>query len=310
MMRVAFAGTPEFALPALDALARGPHRLTGVLTQPDRPAGRGRAILPGPVKARALQLGLPLAQPRQLTTPEEQAPLRAWSPDVLVVVAYGLLLPPAVLAIPTRGCLNIHASLLPRWRGAAPIQRAILAGDAQTGVSIMQLEAGLDTGPVFAQRSVPIGMHTTAADLQRELAELGAQLLLETLARIEAGSARALAQPAEGVSYAAKLAKSEAPINWQRGAAELARQIQAFNPWPVAQCQWAGTPLRLWNAEPVSREIGEQVPGTVLGLRDGRIEVACGTGVLGILRLQAAGRRVVSAAEFANAHPLAGQRFA
>ena len=308
MLRVAFAGTPEFAVPALEALARSPHQLVGVLTQPDRPAGRGRAIGPGPVKARAQALGLPLAQPLRLRTPEEQADLRAWAPEILIVVAYGLILPPAVLAIPARGCLNIHASLLPRWRGAAPIQRAILAGDAHSGVSIMQLEAGLDTGPVFAQQSVAIGTQMTAADLQRELAELGATLLLETLAQIEAGHARALPQPSEGVSYAGKLSKSEAPIDWQRSASEIARQVQAFNPWPVAQCQWAGEPLRLWNAEPLASEAAEAPAGTVLGLRSGRIEVACGTGVLGILRLQAAGRRVLSAAEFANAHQLAGQR--
>jgi methionyl-tRNA formyltransferase len=309
MLRVAFAGTPEFAVPALDALARSPHQLIGVLTQPDRPAGRGRSILPGPVKTRALALGLPLAQPARLKSPEEQAALRAWSPEILIVVAYGLILPPEVLAIPARGCLNIHASLLPRWRGAAPIQRAILAGDAHTGVSIMQLEAGLDTGPVFAQQSVPIGAHATAADLQRELAELGAELLLATLAQIEAGSARAVPQPSAGVSYAAKLAKSEAPIDWQRSAPEIARQVQAFNPWPVAQCQWAGAPLRLWNAKPLAAEPDDVTPGTVLGLRAGRIDVACGSGILGITRLQAAGRRIVSAAEFANAHPLAGQHF-
>ena len=310
MLRLAFAGTPEFAVPALEALAHSAHPLIGVLTQPDRPAGRGREIHPGPVKARALALGLPLAQPTQLKSSDEQALLRAWAPDILIVVAYGLILPPAVLAIPTRGCLNIHASLLPRWRGAAPIQRAILAGDARTGVSIMQLDAGLDTGPVFAQQPLAIGTHTTAAQLQQELAQLGAQLLLETLGQIEEGSARAQPQPAEGVSYAAKLAKSEAPIDWQRSAAELARQVQAFNPWPVAQCQWAGAPLRLWNAEPLARESPASPPGTLLGLHEGRIEVACGSGVLGITRLQAAGRRVVSAAEFANAHPLSGQRFA
>jgi methionyl-tRNA formyltransferase len=309
MLRVAFAGTPEFALPALDALARSPHQLIGVLTQPDRPAGRGRGIIAGPIKARALELNLPLAQPARLHSSEEQAALRAWSPEILVVVAYGLILPPAVLAIPTRGCLNIHASLLPRWRGAAPIQRAILAGDAKTGVSIMQLEAGLDTGPVYAQRSLAIGALTSAAELQPQLATLGAQLLLETLAQIEAGSARAQPQPAEGVSYAAKLSKSEAPINWQRPALELARQVQAFNPWPVAQCQWAGQALRVWSAEAVAGERGGAAPGTVLGVRPGRIEVACGTGVLGLLRLQAAGRRVVSAGEFANAHALTGQQF-
>jgi len=309
MLRLAFAGTPQFAVPALAALAGSPHQIVGVLTQPDRPAGRGRAIVAGPVKARALALGLPIAQPARLNTSAEQAALRAWSPDILVVVAYGLILPPAVLAIPSRGCLNIHASLLPRWRGAAPIQRAILAGDALSGVSIMQLEAGLDTGPVYAQHALPIGTLASAADLQQQLAELGARLLLTTLLEIEAGSARAQPQPAEGVSYAPKLSKSEAAIDWQRPAPEIARQVQAFNPWPVAQCQWDGQVLRLWQAEALAGAAAGRAPGTVLGLRAGHIEVACGSGVLGILRLQAPGRRAISAGEFANAHALHGLQF-
>jgi methionyl-tRNA formyltransferase len=309
MLRVAFAGTPEFAVPALESLAASTHQLIGVLTQPDRPAGRGRAILPGPVKARALALGVPLAQPARLNTMEEQRALREWAPDILVVVAYGLILPAAVLALPARGCLNIHASLLPRWRGAAPIQRAILAGDAMTGVSIMQLEAGLDTGPVFLQESVPIGSAMSSADLHRDLARLGAALLLRTLAQIEAGTARAQPQPTEGVSYAAKLSKSEAGINWQRSATEIARQVQAFNPWPVAQCRWQGEALRVWNAQALAGERPAAEPGTVLGLAEGRLEVACGAGVLAIERLQASGRRVISASEFAHAHRLEGAHF-
>jgi len=309
MLRLAFAGTPEFAVPALEALAAGPHQLLGVLTQPDRPAGRGRGIMAGPVKARALALGVPVAQPARLNSVEEQAALRAWAPDVLVVVAYGLILPPAVLALPARGCLNIHASLLPRWRGAAPIQRAILAGDKKTGVSIMQLEAGLDTGPVYAQESLPISAASTSADLHHELAHLGAGLLLQTLAQIESGTARAQPQATEGVSYAAKLSKAEAPIDWQRSAFEIARQVQAFNPWPVAQCEWQGQALRIWNAEALLNLRPPTVAGTVLAVQQDRIYVECGEGALGIQRLQAAGRRVVSASEFAHAHTLEGARF-
>jgi methionyl-tRNA formyltransferase len=306
MLRVAFAGTPEFAVPALDALAASGHMILGVLTQPDRPAGRGRAMMAGAVKARAQQLGLAIAQPTRLHTGSEQAALREWAPDLLIVVAYGLILPPTVLALPPLGCLNIHASLLPRWRGAAPIQRAILAGDARTGVSIMQLEAGLDTGPVYQQQSLAITPQMTAADLQQQLAALGAHALLETLKQIEAGSARAEPQPAHGVSYAAKLSKAEAPIDWRRSASEIARQVQAFNPWPVAQCQWQNQTLRVWNAETLSDEAAGAAPGTVLGVRAGRIEIACGAGVLGIVHLQAPGRRVLSAGEFANAHALDG----
>jgi methionyl-tRNA formyltransferase len=209
MLRIVFAGTPEFALPALAALAASPHRLVGVLTQPDRPAGRGRAPKPSPVKQRALELGLPLAQPAELKSPESCAALLQWAPDLLVVVAYGLILPRPVLALPRLGCINVHASLLPRWRGAAPIARAILAGDRDTGVCIMQLEAGLDTGPVFATATVPIGSSTTSAQLQEQLAALGAKQLLATLDDLEAGRARAVPQTEHGVTYAAKIERRD-----------------------------------------------------------------------------------------------------
>jgi methionyl-tRNA formyltransferase len=315
MLRIAFAGTPEFALPALDALWTSGHRLVGVLTQPDRPAGRGRALHASPIKQRALQLGVPVAQPERLAGEEQRAPLRDWAPELLVVVAYGLILPREVLALPRLGCLNIHASLLPRWRGAAPIQRAILAGDRVTGVSIMQLDAGLDTGPVYAQRTLAVGEEQNSAELHAALAPLGAALLLEVIAGIEAGSARAIAQSASGVSYAAKLEKREARIDWTQAAAQIARQVCACNPWPVAETLLHGQQLRVWQARAIDAAVAPglaggaaPLPGTVLGLREDRLWVACGSGVLAIAQLQGAGRKRVGARDFAHGHALDGLR--
>jgi len=309
MLRIAFAGTPAFALPALDALAASPWQLVGVLTQPDRPAGRGRELSASPVKQRALALGLPVAQPARLRSPDEQQLLRDFAPELLVVVAYGLILPPAVLAIPRLGCLNIHGSLLPRWRGAAPVQRAVLAGDAQTGVAIMQMEAGLDTGPVYAQRAVPIGAQANSGELSEQLAQLGAQLLVEVIVSLLAGSARAVAQPAEGVTYAHKLEKREGQVDWTRPAAQIARQVRGCNPWPVAETQLNGAQLRLWRAQEASGMAPPAVaPGTVLGLLGDALLVACGSGVLAISELQPAGKRRMAATEFARARPLAGVR--
>ncbi len=309
-LRIAFAGTPDFALPALDAVARSAHRLVGVLTQPDRPAGRGRALRASPVKLRALALGLPVSQPPQLKGDAELAALRDWRPELLVVVAYGLLLPRAVLELPRLGCLNIHASLLPRWRGAAPIQRAILAGDSESGVSIMQLDAGLDTGPVFAQHPVAIGADMTSAELQGLLAAHGARLLLGVIDALAAGTAIARPQPSEGVSYARKLDKREALIDWAASASHIARQVRGCNPWPVAQTVLNGEPVKIWQARsrPDARA-GSTPPGGVLALEEGRLLVACGQGQLAIERLQCAGRRTVSAADFAHGHATDGLRF-
>lgn len=328
MLRIAFAGTPEFALPALDALAAVPGQVVGVLTQPDRPKGRGRGLKPSPIKQRALELHLPLAQPARLASAEELEPLRRWQPDVLVVVAYGLILPPAALALPRLGCLNIHASLLPRWRGAAPIHRAILAGDRDSGVSIMQLDAGLDTGPVLAQRSVPITAETTTAELHAVLARLGAEQLVAVLAAVEDGTARVQPQSTSGVSYAAKIDKREARIDWSRSAVQIARQVRGCNPWPVAETQMNGTQVRIWQAAALTQmplcaataraaQHGghtSAAPGTILGLANvgqtsERICVACGVGVLAIAQLQSAGRRALGAEEFANGHTLKGLAF-
>jgi len=312
-MRIAYAGTPEFAVPALRALAGSRHTLVGVLTQPDRPAGRGREPRASPVKSLALALGLPVAQPASLGRAETRAPLVPWDCELLVVVAYGLLLPRAVLELPRRGCLNIHASLLPRWRGAAPIQRAILAGDAETGVTIMQLDEGLDTGPVLAQCRVPISARTNSAHLQALLAQAGAELLLATLDGLEAGTVRAAPQSAHGVSYAPKIAKSEARIDWRQSATAIDRQIRAFNPWPVAETVWQGRHLRIWEAQCGTHVPGAEAgapPGTVAHAGEQGIDVLCGEGTLRITRLQLEGRRALPAAEFSRGQALAGAHFA
>jgi methionyl-tRNA formyltransferase len=317
MLRIVFAGTPEFAVPTLHALADSPHVLAGILTQPDRPAGRGRALRESPVKRLARQLDLPLSQPATLRDPQALAALSAWAPDVLVVVAYGLILPADVLALPRLGCINIHASLLPRWRGAAPIQRALLAGDAETGVTVMQIEAALDAGPVLAQQRIPIGPDTTSGQLHDRLAQLGAALLVATLEPLQAGQLTATPQSNQGVIYAAKVAKAEARVGWGEAAAHIGRQVRAFNPWPVAETLWQGQQLRIWEARVLEEDTpassaNQPPPGTILGLGQNGLMVQCGQGVLALTKLQLAGRRAVTAREFAGATAagaLAGSRF-
>ena len=312
-LRIAFAGTPEFAVPALGALAASRHELVGVLTQPDRPAGRGRVLSASPVKQRALQLGLPVAQLERLASAEQRAQLLTWQPDLLVVVAYGLILPATVLQLPRLGCLNIHASLLPRWRGAAPIARAILAGDEATGVAIMGLEPTLDTGPVYAERRVAIAARDTAADLLPRLAALGADALLAVIDALVVGKAIAKQQSAAGVSYAHKLSKEEALINWNMSADVISRQVRAFNPWPVAETLLRGERVRIWRAwaedTAVAAAAVAAVPGTALGLHAGTLRVCCGAGVLAIESLQLPGKRAITAVDFAHAHLIDGLRF-
>jgi methionyl-tRNA formyltransferase len=307
---VVYAGTPEFAVPSLEALA-ATFTVRAVLSQPDRPAGRGRALSPSPVKRRAQALGLQVLQPASLRDPAALEALVALAPDVLVVVAYGLLLPPAVLAVPRLGCINVHASLLPRWRGAAPIQRAILAGDEETGVAIMRMDPGLDTGPVYAVRRVPIGARDTTPTLAQRLAVEGADLLVATLAAVEGGRALAAPQASDGASYADKLEKSEAPLNWHFDAAELDRRIRAFVPWPMAETRWRGNPLKVHAAEPLEPVAAPGAPpGTIVAAGAAGIDVATGAGVLRLTRVQRPGRKVVEAAEFARgATALAGARF-
>jgi len=300
-----FAGTPEFSVPTLEALCASRHRVLAVYTQPDRPAGRGRRVVASPVKSCALRHGLPVEQPASLRAPDALEKLAQWRADLMVVVAYGLLLPEAALNAPRRGCVNIHASLLPRWRGAAPIQRAILAGDRLTGVAIMQMDAGLDTGPVLLQRATPIGERETAASLHDRLAAMGAQALIEALDMIVAGVAHPRPQPDEGITYAHKIRKEEAVIDWSRPAVEIDRQVRAFNPWPIAQTLWRGRQLRVWEAEPLAcPSSAPAAPGTVLASSAQGIDVATGNGVLRITRLQEPGRKPLSAAEFVNAHDL------
>ena len=309
MLRVAFAGTPQFAVPTLQALAASPHQLVGVLTQPDRPAGRGRELTASPVKALTTQLGLALSQPASLRSEAERADLARWQPDVLVVAAYGLILPVAALVLPRLGCINVHASLLPRWRGAAPVQRALLAGDRVSGVTIMQMAAGLDTGPILAQQSLELSARENSQTLLRRLAQTGAALLVETLSALETGNIAPAEQSPDGVTYAAKLDKREAVVEWSRSAAQIDRQIRAFNPWPMAQTLFKGQVLRLWEAVPLEAATSVGPPGQILGWGPDGIVVGCGQGRLALTRLQPAGKRAMTAGEFAAGRALDGMRF-
>jgi methionyl-tRNA formyltransferase len=306
-LRIAFAGTPEFSLAALDAIAASSHRLIGVWTQPDRPAGRGRKLTPSPVKSRAVELKLPVHQPESLKPDDATQAIHDAKPDVMVVVAYGLILPAPVLAIPRFGCLNIHASLLPRWRGAAPIQRAILAGDTKTGVAIMQMDKGLDTGDVLGESRTPISDTDTSQTLHDRLAGLGAQALMQVLDTLPEVHPRK--QDAEGITYAEKLSKEEARLDWNKAATDLARAVRGYNPWPVAYTHHQSQPLRIWRAQPLVGAVKAE-PGTVLAAGREGVDVATGDGTLRILELQPAGGRAQSAADFANGRELVGARFA
>jgi methionyl-tRNA formyltransferase len=287
-----FMGTPDFAATILVALLEAGHRIRAVYTQPPRPSGRGHRLQPSPVQALAERQELAVRCPASLRTPEAAAEFAAFGADAAVVAAYGLILPEAVLEAPRLGCLNVHASLLPRWRGAAPIQRAILAGDRETGITIMQMDAGLDTGPILLRRALPIGAKTTAGELSGQLAALGAALVLDALAGVAAGTLAARPQPADGVTYAAKLRREEAELDWRLPAAALERQVRAFDPWPGAFFKAHGERLRVLAAEALPRAVFA-VPGTVL---DDTLSIACGDGVLRPLRLQRPGRSALDAA--------------
>ena len=299
-MRIVFAGTPEFAVPSLRAAAVR-QEVVAVYTQPDRPAGRGRGVSASAVKLEALKRGIPVLQPESLKSELSRDALRALQPDLLVVVAYGLILPQAVLDIPAHGCWNVHASLLPRWRGAAPIQRAIEAGDSETGVCLMQMEKGLDTGPVLLDQRLPIGATDTGGQLHDRLAELGAQMLADGLGLLRVGIKPVpKPQPVEGVTYAHKLDKAEAKLDWALPADVLARKVRAFNPWPMAEAQVAGERLRIHGA--IALPLAHRAaPGSVLlASRDG-IDVACGEGALRLRVLQREGGKAITAADYLNA---------
>lgn len=304
-MKVIFAGTPNFAATALGAILASNHALCAVYTQPDRPAGRGQKVHPGPVKQLALERGIPVYQPLSLkksaTVLDE---LRSYAADVMVVVAYGLMLPTQVLAIPRLGCVNIHASLLPRWRGAAPIQRALLAGDKQTGVTIIQINEGLDTGPMLAYESCPIEAAETGASLHDKLATLGARLIVEVLDRMNLGLTQSERQDETLACYAHKIDKAETWIDWTAAAEVIERQVRAFNAWPVARSLLDGQVLLVWRAESEFDVVPTVQPGTILDASPECVRVATGRGALRILEMQLSGGRRMSAAEFLNGRNL------
>jgi len=316
-MKIIFAGTPEFAAIALHSLHEAGFDIPLVLTQPDRPAGRGMQLQASPVKQFALAHGIPVAQPISLRlngkyhdiAEEAHALLHATPHDVMVVAAYGLILPRTILDIPKYGCINIHASLLPRWRGAAPIHRAIEAGDAESGVTIMQMEEGLDTGPMLQMERVPISASDSTGSLHDKLAELGGRMIVDAMRKLEAGDLAATPQPEEGVTYAAKIAKEEAALDFAQSVQVLDRKIRAFNPFPGAVASFDGVPVKLWRAE-VASPTGGVAPGQVLAAsaQDG-VLIDCGEGVLRVLELQKPGGKRLLAAEFLKGFPLEGGRF-
>ncbi len=297
--RVVFMGSPDFAVPALEALALH-YSLAGVVTQPDRPAGRGGALRPPAVKAAALRLGIPVIQPEKLRNPEAMPALRAWAPDLIVVAAFGQILRPEVLDLPKWGCINIHGSLLPRGRGAAPIQAAVLAGDQQTGITIMKMDPGVDTGPMLSQRAIPISPEDTAGTLFEKLAPIGAELLLETLPRYLSGELASQPQPADGVTYAPMLKKEDGRLDFTRPAAALERRVRAFNPWPGSWFEWNGAPLKVLRAR-VSEKNGPGAGDRLIF--EGYPAIGTGAGILVLEEIQPAGKKIMNGKAF-----LAGMR--
>ena len=306
-LRLVFAGTPDFAVPGLRTCLDAGVEVVAVYTQPDRPAGRGRKLAASPVKQTALAAGIPIEQPESLKSPDVQKRLHDYAPGLLVVIAYGLILPRKILSIPRLGCWNVHASLLPRWRGAAPIQRAILAGDTETGVCLMQMNTGLDTGPVLLRESTPIRADDTGGSRHDRLAAMGAHVLREGLSRAMRGEALPeTPQSGTGATYAHKLDKAEAKLDFRGSAIELERKVRAFDPWPVAEAELAGERVRVWSAQHLASETDaahHAAPGSIIAASKTGIDVACSEGVLRILKLQRAGGRVITAADYLNARP-------
>ena len=310
-LRIIYAGTPDFSVAALRALIESEHDVIAVYTQPDRPAGRGRGLAVSPVKAEAQRHGIPVYQPESLKDEDAQQQLQALQADLMVVTAYGLLLPPPVLQVPRLGCINIHASLLPRWRGAAPIQRAILAGDKKTGVTIMQMDEGLDTGDMLAVAECEITDDDTGSSLHDKLMALGAQTLIEALPAIADGTLSGTKQDDAEACYASKLNKAEAKIDWSQSALQIQRAVRAYNSWPVAYCSYQKknkeAKLRLWQAEILPGAVADKLPGQVLAESASGIDVVTGEGLLRITELQAEGKRRMAVADFLNANSLLGQ---
>lgn len=301
-LRLAFAGTPDFAAVSLKALLDGPHTVATVLTQPDRGAGRGKKVQPGPVKKLALEHQLPILQPKSLKTDDIQEHLGDLNLDALIVVAYGLIIPPSILALPKLGCINVHGSLLPRWRGAAPIQWAIQAGDRETGTTIMQMDAGLDTGPMLRSEALAIGEQETGGELHDRLAAQGARLLTTVLDDLPGHLDAAQPQPEEGITYASKLSKSGARLDFRLPGAALVNRVRAFNPWPVAWVEFDGQPLRLWKAHQAADSDNLQ-PGRIITVSDEGLTVACGDGALCVTQVQLPGKKPMTVAEVRRGHP-------
>lgn len=298
-LRIIFAGTPDFAARHLDELLSSGHNVVGVFTQPDRPAGRGKKLMPGPVKALAEEHGLPVFQPASLRPEENQQLVADLNADVMVVVAYGLILPKAVLDMPRLGCINVHGSLLPRWRGAAPIQRSLWAGDAETGVTIMKMDVGLDTGDMLYKLSCPITPEDTSATLYDKLAELGPQGLIKTLEQLAEGTAKPKVQDEALVTYAEKLSKDEALLDWALPAAQLERCIRAFNPWPVSWMVIDDQPVKVWKASVIESHV-QAAPGTIVEANKQGIQVATAEGILNLESLQPAGKKAMSVQDLLN----------
>jgi methionyl-tRNA formyltransferase len=301
MTKVVFMGTPEFAVPSLEKLI-AMQTVAGVVTQPDRPAGRGRQLRPSPVKVTAEKAGIPLYQPASLRSEEDAAPLREWQPDVIIVAAFGQILRPHVLNLPVHGCINVHASLLPRWRGASPIQHAIMAGDSKTGITLMQMDEGMDTGPIYLQESLTIDPDETAASLHDRLSVLGAELLAENLDDIVQGQIKAMAQDNTLATYAPLIKKETGWLDWQRSSAELDRHIRAMTPWPGAFSSWQGNNLKILNAQFSAEQMSSGQPGQVF-VKHGDLFVQTGAGSLRLEKLQLASKKAVSAADFLRGQP-------
>lgn len=301
-LRIIFAGTPDFAAQHLQALLDSNHQVIGVYSQPDRPAGRGRKLAASPVKALALEHGIDVQQPLSFKDEASKNTLKDFNADIMVVVAYGLLLPQAVLDTPKLGCINVHGSLLPRWRGAAPIQRAILAGDNSSGITIMQMEAGLDTGPMLLKAETPITQDDTSASLYAKLASLGCTSLIEALDALQESALTPQVQDDAQANYASKLVKAEGAINWHQSAKEISLQVRGLNPWPVAYSDWQNNRLRIWIASPLET-VSNKEPGTLVAIDKTGIEVACGSGHLKITQLQWPGGKALSQNELMNLKP-------